>query len=191
MPGKFTITLIAAALACAMLLGSCRSMRNDFTTTPGDPPRFEAIAELPENQGRDLAYPYPRDEAPEISPLPVPGTDPDPAETLATVEAVVGAMAGWEIVAVNRERLKIEVVASTPLLKFKDDVVVEIRRSAVSEEAAADPEGGQAKETGPEPATVALEIHMRSKSRVGRFDFGANRKRVALFFDRLNSAFGE
>lgn len=153
-------------------------MRNDFTTTPGDPPAFEAIAALPENNGRDLSYPYPANEAPAIGPLTVPGPENDPAGILAKVEAAAGAMAGWEVVAVDRERLKLEAVATTSLFEFKDDVVVEIRQRAAADGSVTGPAGA-----------VLLQVHMRSKSRVGRSDFGANRKRVALFFDRLKAAF--
>ncbi len=165
-------------------------MRNDFTTTPGDPPQFEAIASLPENRGRDLRYPYSRNEAPAISPLPVPGLNPDAGEVLAKVEQVARAMADWDIVAVNRSRLKLEAVATTSLLKFKDDVVVEIRQRVASDGTVTDPAGSQAMGATPNPAVpVLLEVHMRSKSRVGGFDFGANEKRVALFLDKLKSAF--
>ncbi len=184
--------MIVAGFAGAVLLWSSLPMRNDFTTTPWDPPAFEAIADLPENRGRDLRYPYSANEAPVIHPLSVPGPRPDPAEILAKVEAVAGAMAGWEIVAVNRERLKLEAVSTTSLLKFKDDVVVEIRERAASDGTVTDPEGGQAVGVTPNPAVIILlEVHMRSKSRVGRSDFGANQKRVAQFFDRLKSAFAD
>ena len=190
MPGKSSIAIITIALTCAMLLGSCQPMRNDFTTTPGDPPQFEAIASLPENRGRDLRYPYSRNEAPAITPLPVPGLEPDAAEVLAKVEQVADAMADWDIVAVNRSRLKLEAVATTPLFKFKDDVVVEIRQRVASDGTVTDPEDRQAMEATPNPVvSVLLEVHMRSKSRVGGFDFGANKKRVALFLDKLKSAF--
>lgn len=192
MHGKRNTALIAVALACAMPLVACQSLRNDFTTTPWDPPQFEALAALPENEGRDLGYPYPRDEPPAIPPLPVPGPDPDPAGTLAKVEAAAGAMAAWEIIAVNPERLRLEAVATTRLLEFKDDVVIEIRQVVDAETTVADPEGGEVTEGGPDPAAAApLEVHMRSKSRVGRYDFGANRARVARFFDTLESAFAE
>ena len=122
--------------------------------------------------------------------LPVPGLKPDAGEVLANVEQVAGAMADWDIVAVNRSRLKLEAVATTPLLKFKDDVVVEIRQRVASDGTVTEPEDRQAVGITPNPAVAGLlEVHMRSKSRVGRFDFGANKKRVALFLDRLKSAF--
>ena len=68
----------------------------------------------------------------------------------------------WEVVAVDREGLRIEAVATTSLLRFKDDIVIEVRASI---------EGA--------------EVHMRSKSRVGRSDFGANAKRIESFFSKL------
>lgn len=171
--------LVAAALVLAGLAGLAvwgrgSDMRNDFTTTPSDPPRFEAIAALPENAGRDLDYPYSRNETPALGPLAVPGPEPDARAVLARVRQAAQSMAGWRIVAVDPERLRIEAVATTPLLRFKDDIVIEIRATAAASE----------------PAAVApLQVHMRSKSRLGRSDFGANRKRVALFFERLEADF--
>lgn len=77
MPGKSSIAKITVSFTCAMLLGSCQPMRNEFTTTPWDPPQFEAIADLPENRGREMRYRYSRNEAPDVTFLPVPGLNPD------------------------------------------------------------------------------------------------------------------
>ena len=139
-------------------------MRNDFTTTPGDPPQFEAIAALPENQGRDLRYPYSRNEAPAINPLPVPGLNPDAGEVLAKVEQVARAMADWDIVAVNQSRLKLEAVATTSLFKFKDDVILRIEDL-----------GGRCVVTG------------ESRSRVGKADLGQNPRNLRRIFVELDA----
>ena len=59
----------------------------------------------------------------------------------------------------------LEVVATTRLMHFKDDVAVEVR-----------PEG------------TGSSVHMRSKSRVGKGDLGANAKRIRMFLSELSKA---
>lgn len=164
------LTIVVGGLG-VMLAESGTALRNDFTTTPADPPGFEALAGLPENRGRDLAYPYPPDEAPAVAPLAVPGPA-EAATVLAAVEAAARAMPGWEVVTVDAAGLRIEAVATTSLFGFEDDVVIELRPSGAG-------------------ASEGLAVHMRSKSRVGRSDLGANRKRVAAFFEKLEAAFGK
>ncbi|MGE0130148.1 MAG: DUF1499 domain-containing protein [Blastocatellales bacterium] len=69
---------------------------------------------------------------------------------------------GWEIRETNREQGLIEAVATTRLLKFKDDVTVTISREG--------PRDGE--------ATV---VNVRSKSRVGKGDLGTNARRIRAF----------
>ena len=171
------LTVLIGGLG-VFLAESGTGLRNDFTTTPADPPGFAALAALPENRGRDLAYPYPPDEAPAVPPLAVPGRGAAEAATvLAEIEAAARAMAGWQVVAVDAAGLRIEAVATSPVFGFNDDVVIELRPAATAGAPADTPAG--------------LAVHMRSKSRVGRSDLGANRKRVAGFFERLEAAFGQ
>jgi uncharacterized protein (DUF1499 family) len=65
---------------------------------------------------------------------------------------------GWEIRESNREQGVIEAVATTRLLRFKDDVTVTITG-----------EGNDA------------VVNVRSKSRVGKGDLGANARRIRAF----------
>lgn len=83
----------------------------------------------------------------------------------AAYEAALAAarrMPRWEVVAADAAALVIEAVATTGLLRFKDDVVIEVRPK----------DGGSA-------------VHVRSKSRVGRSDFGANAARIRAFLKEL------
>jgi uncharacterized protein (DUF1499 family) len=70
---------------------------------------------------------------------------------------------GWEIVAAVPAEGRIEATATTRWLRFKDDVVIRIT---------ADGTGSR--------------VDMRSKSRLGRNDFGANAKRIRAYFQELD-----
>ncbi len=80
-----------------------------------------------------------------------------PAAAFARALAAAREM-GWEIVAVAEKEGRIEAVATTRWFGFKDDVVVRVT-----------------------PAAGGARIDVRSKSRVGRSDLGANAKRIERF----------
>jgi uncharacterized protein (DUF1499 family) len=75
---------------------------------------------------------------------------------------------GWDIVAVDETRGRLEAVATTRLLRFKDDIVVRMRSEA-----------------------SGTRIDVRSKSRVGRSDLGANARRIRAFLDALRQSLTE
>jgi len=86
-----------------------------------------------------------------------------PDVVYSRVQALVAAR-GWRIAARDEAAFRIHAVAITPLMRFRDDVLVEVRPGA-------------------RPGTS--EVAMRSKSRLGRGDFGANAKRIRTFFADL------
>jgi hypothetical protein len=67
---------------------------------------------------------------------------------------------GWNIAAQDDARRRVQAVVITPILRFRDDVVVEVR---------------------PGSDEGSCIIAMRSKSRLGKSDFGANAKRIRAF----------
>ena len=87
------------------------------------------------------------------------GVPPDQAFDAAV--AAAGRM-GWEIVAVDREAGRVEAIATTFWLRFKDDVVILVREHA----------GG-------------TRVDVRSKSRVGVGDLGTNARRIRRFLAAL------
>jgi uncharacterized protein (DUF1499 family) len=145
---------------------------SDITTDPIDPPRFEAIARLRSRAANPAAYAglyaaeLQKAAYPDIEPLTVPVAPP------AAFEAVRGIIIKrrWQIISERaplpgrREGL-IEAVARTPVMGFRDDVVVRIRAA------------GQG----------AL-IDARSSSRYGRYDFGANAARLRALLDDIDDA---
>ena len=80
-----------------------------------------------------------------------------PAQALARARAAVQSL-GWEIVAADEDAGRIEAVATTRWFGFKDDIVVRVAPSA----------GGS-------------RVDVRSRSRVGRSDLGANARRIQDF----------
>jgi len=95
---------------------------------------------------------------PDLQPLPLPAP---PAQAFARALAAARAM-DLEIVSADEKAGRIEAVATTRWFGFKDDMVVRIA-----------------------PLGAGSRIDVRSKSRVGRSDVGANARRIQEFLTRL------
>jgi uncharacterized protein (DUF1499 family) len=141
----------------------------DITTDPIDPPRFEVVARLrPPNSSLypGLATAELQKEAwPDIEPLLVNVT---PKAAFDGAVAII-TKRKWRIVdsrppLPNREG-HIEAIARTPIMGFRDDVVVRVR-----------------------PAREGAKIDIRSASRYGTADFGANATRVLALLDDIDDA---
>jgi len=144
----------------------------DITTDPIDPPRFEAIARLRSRDTNPIVYAGLR--AAELQKRAYPAIEPllvGATPQVAFDQAVqVINKRKWRIVDArapqsNRREARIEAVARTPILGFRDDVVVRIRP---------DPDGAR--------------IDIRSSSRYGRHDFGTNASRVASLSEAIDDA---
>ena len=140
---------------------------HDITTDTADPPVFVAVLPLradaanpPEYPGEEVAA-MQREAYPDVQPL---DTTLDPAEAFARAEAVARDM-GWEIVVVAPEEGRIEATATTFWFGFKDDVVIRVR-----------------------PTAQGSRVDIRSKSRVGRSDVGANAARIESFLHAYRAA---
>lgn len=152
---------VAAALAGAAGLYASRfPMINDVTTTAQPAPEFVFCAALPDNRGRDLAYrkelwPVQRRAYPGVAALSLAVA---PEEAFRRVREAAARMPGWTVAGEDPGRGRLEAVARTPLLRFADDVVILAL-----------------------PAPGGSVVHMRSKSRVGKGDLGANARRIRAF----------
>lgn len=140
---------------------------HDITTDTEDPPVFVAVLPLradaanpPEYPGEEVAAQQ-REAYPEVQPLE---TALSPAEAFARAEAVARDM-GWEIVAVEPAEGRIEATATTFWFGFKDDIVIRVR-----------------------PTAEGSRVDIRSKSRVGRSDVGANAARIRDFLQAFQAA---
>ena len=139
---------------------------HDITTDPEDPPLFDAIVAIrgdesnPLERGPDLAATQ-RAAYPDIQSLVV-GRPPD--EVLEMSRAAAEDF-GWEVVTVDPGRGFMEATDTTTWFGFKDDVAVRLRP------------------VGPD----ATRVDVRSISRVGGGDMGANAARIRRFLDALTA----
>jgi uncharacterized protein (DUF1499 family) len=155
----------ALALVPALLFTSLAAGRGDYppihdiTTDTTEPPTFEAAAALrgvdsnpltidPETIAQQQAA-YP-DLTTVNSPLPV---DAAFARAVATAQGL-----GWKVHHQDPQEGRIEAVATTTIMGFRDDVVIRLR---------AVPKG--------------TSVDLRSVSRVGVSDLGANARRIRDF----------
>jgi uncharacterized protein (DUF1499 family) len=133
---------------------------HDITTDLDRPPKFVAVLPLRAAAPNPAAYGGPevaeaqRRSYPDIKPLLL---------TVSVATAYSRALAaahgmGWELVAADSSGGRIEATATTPWFGFKDDVVVRVR-----------PEG------------TGSRIDVRSVSRVGKSDVGANARRIRAY----------
>lgn len=158
-------------LACGVLLlggvvgtrlpGSDLPRINDITTDLADPPAF---ASDPAGMERDMGYPAGfaaevKRGYPDLAPIRVSS---DPARALALAEETARKL-GWEVVTVDAAGGTLLARETTKIFRFVDDVVVRVRPA----------DGG------------GSVVDLRSKSRVGQGDIGANAARIRRFAAEL------
>jgi uncharacterized protein (DUF1499 family) len=137
---------------------------NDITTDTEDPPRFVAAETDAANSGRDMSYPGEEFAAqqrigyPDLQPIPVDGS---PAEVYARCVAVAQEL-GWKLTLQDPASGSFEAVDVTRIFGFVDDIAVRVQ--------------GDGSDT---------VVDMRSKSRDGKGDMGANAARIRAFRDQL------
>ena len=146
----------------------------DVVTDPDDPPRFEVIARLRPRDANPAAYPgretadKQRAAYPEVEPLVVTST---PQQAYDTALAVM-TKRKWRVLdarapQAGRREGRIEAVALTPIMGFREDVVVRVR---------ADGEGAR--------------LDMRSASRYGPHDLGGNAARITRLLEEVDEILG-
>jgi len=157
--------LAAAAPAVAMLM-KAKSLPyiHDITTDTDDPPAFVALlaARKASPNGADYGAGIAEQQRkgyPDIQPL---GVKAAPGQVLQRALEAARA-SGWDVVASDAGAGRIEATATTAFFGFKDDVVVRIRPDGA---------GGS-------------RVDVRSASRVGVSDLGANAARIREFLARL------
>lgn len=141
---------------------------NDITTDTEQPPAFDAVMPLrqadhaePVTYGGASTAALQKSAYPDIAPLVVDLT-PDRALVLAVDQAM---RMGWTIVNIDAAHDRLEATDRTLWYGFTDDIVVRVTAD----------EGGS-------------RIDVRSKSRVGRGDFGTNAKRVRKYLAAVKGA---
>jgi len=160
--GLATVATVVAFVVQSYGSPSRFPLINDITTDFANPPVFIHAPTLKDNADKDMGYQRARLQAAQAayygSVVPLRTSDP-PAITFEHVKIVASAMPDWTITYTDPKRFALEGVATSPLMHFKDDFAIEVR-----------------------PAGAGSEIEMRSKSRDGLGDFGANAARIQTFF---------
>jgi Protein of unknown function (DUF1499) len=138
---------------------------NDVSTDVEDPPRLDAPdgaagggPEMTEKRRKKVQRAYPELLGGLVLALP-------PKEAFALAEARARAQSGWNVRRVEPGQGMLTAVAVTLLLRFKDDITVRVR-----------------------PQAAGSRVDVRSRSRVGRDDLGANAARIRRFFRDLQAA---
>ncbi len=139
---------------------------NDITTDTGDVPAFVVLGADPANAERDMAYPAVFAEAqtlayPELAPL-VLALDVD--ESFQRADQTARAL-GWQVRLSDPRGRHLEATETSGLFRFVDDIVVRIQ-----------------------PQGESTRVDMRSKSRDGKGDLGANAARIQRFFEAMRPA---
>lgn len=142
---------------------------HDISTDTAQPPAFQAVlpqrADAPNGSTYGGAKVAAAQQAayPDIQPLTF---DTLPANTFSAALDVARSM-GWTIVAQTREDGRIEATATTFWFGFKDDVVIRVK-----------------------PEASGTRVDIRSESRVGKSDVGANAARIRAFSKKLRATLG-
>jgi uncharacterized protein (DUF1499 family) len=130
---------------------------NDITTSPDDPPTFEQAQRDPATSARDYSYPagfaaQQRPAYPDLAPIAL-AVPPDRAFDAAqqALEKL-----GMRVTLAERDRGLLEAQDESYLFRFVDDVSIRVRSGA---------SGGSI-------------VDIRSKSRDGQGDVGANARRI-------------
>ncbi|TAL17875.1 DUF1499 domain-containing protein [bacterium] len=137
---------------------------HDITTDWEDPPRFDAI--LPIRQSAPNTAEYGGEEIAaqqrKAYPSVVPKIlDDPPSEAFRkALNAAIGL--GWQVVSADMTSGRIEATDTTLWFGFKDDIIIRIR-----------------------PNGPGSKVDVRSVSRVGKSDVGANAKRIEKYLARL------
>jgi uncharacterized protein (DUF1499 family) len=166
----FLAIAIGAVAAWAPLMLFLQAMGapriNDVSTDTADPPPLVTTLQMRSEAVTPPAYPgkvvadQQHQAYPDIASI-VLSVSPD--EAFKKVDAVATAM-GWDVVARAPAEGRIEAIDSSQWFGFHDDIVVRIR-----------------------PAGSGSRIDIRSKSRVGRADLGANARRIRTFASKLTA----
>ena len=138
---------------------------HDVTTDPDDPPAFVALVPARQGAPNGVVYGGPAVAAlqragyPDLAPLDLPAP---PDQAFQRVEAAARSL-GWTVLAAQPAEGRLEATATTPWFGFRDDVVVRVR-----------------------PRDGGSRIDVRSVSRVGRSDLGANAARIRRFLQAVS-----
>jgi uncharacterized protein (DUF1499 family) len=170
--GTVICLLIAIPLIVTILRSSKYPPINDITTDFDNPPEFNFAQKLQHEPGRDMKYDKAKYADKQMAGYGMIGPLKErlePSAAFERVREVAQAVPAWKITYADPAKNTLEVVATSRLFHFQDDVAIQIR---------------------PTPDGESL-IVMRSKSRDGTGDFGINAIRIRRFYDRVALSRGQ
>jgi uncharacterized protein (DUF1499 family) len=148
---------VLGGIAVAAGSGAGSPPINDITTDPSDPPQFSSPDKM--YPGEAFAQQQ-RAAYPDLVPIEL---DDPPDQAFAAVKSAMEGL-GWQIVAADAGTGVIEATDTSRMFRFVDDIVVRIR-----------------------PESSGARVDVRSKSREGRGDLGANAARIRRLRDVLRT----
>ena len=166
-----TTIVLSEIPALLLIYASARGLGkpaiNDITTDLEEPPNLLYAQSQPGNLGRDMVYPEAfkdvvRSAYPDLKPLAL--AEP-PDGVFARAVRLAEERPGWEVGFVNSTSRVFEGVVTSDLFAFKDDFVIRVR-----------------------PDGTGSVVDMRSKSRDGKGDLGANAEHIRSFLRDLSGA---
>lgn len=160
--------LVAAGLPASNIQKAMNNPIHDVSTDTDKPPQFVAVmaARNSVQGGNSTDYDVKTAETqrkiyPDINPV---NLDVPPAQAFDRALAAARGF-GWEIVANDPAQGRIEATATTRWFGFKDDVVIRIT-----------------------PQGSGSRVDVRSLSRIGQSDVGANAKRIRTYVSKLKES---
>jgi uncharacterized protein (DUF1499 family) len=168
--------VVGALLSLVVVLPILRIVRatrqypliNDITTDTKNPPSYVHAQTLQADQARDMSYKPETASVQEhadiyrdLTPLKLTG---NPDDVYKRAEIIAGEFPGWQVTYRDPARHTVEGVAASTLFQFQDDFIIEVRSADSGSESL---------------------VEMRSKSRDGKGDLGANYNRIQSFFKAL------
>jgi uncharacterized protein (DUF1499 family) len=163
----FVVGLVVVGIPANWMLAAKRlPMIHDITTDTQNPPKFVAVLPLRRNAPNTSEYGGPKVASEQLKAYP------DIRPLLLNVsrdkafEKALGAARrmGWQIIDTDQGQGRIEASATTFWFGFVDDVVMRIT-----------------------PAGSGSRVDVRSESRVGKSDVGANAKRIKIFLKEMQT----
>lgn len=139
---------------------------HDITTDTRNPPVFVAVAPLRRDAPNPVEYQGDSIAAQQLKAYPDvrPLMMAMPVDSAFSLALRTAREMGWELVDQSRADGRIEATATTPWMGFKDDVVIRVTA-----------------------ASGISRVDVRSKSRVGGSDVGANANRIRQYLRRLRA----
>ncbi|MEM1080841.1 MAG: DUF1499 domain-containing protein [Pseudomonadota bacterium] len=166
------LALVACVIAAAFPMQLRETVRSlpfihDISTDTVNPPLFVAILPLRADAPNPPEYAGPEVAAQQLEAYPDIQTRTIELSPSALFDIAVrtAESQGWHLIDSNLEEGRIEAVATTLWYGFKDDVVIRIV-----------------------PDGMGSQLDIRSKSRVGGSDIGANANRIRAFLGDLDQA---